>query len=124
MFYEEKLIDGVWHCRSHPEEEFRPLTTAQLNDRLSQERAARERAEQDAAHVRQANENYRKENEIAVAAREKTEEDARRYRWLRDAPNDYPTPFIAIRCPINVVSQARGETADFAVDQALKERHD
>lgn len=44
---------------------------------------------------------------------------AARYRWLREAPNDFPHPFIAIRMPINVVSQARAETADFAVDQAI-----
>ena len=46
--------------------------------------------------------------------------DAMRYRYLRDAAkNDFPHPFIAIRSRINVVCQATGDTADFAVDQAI-----
>jgi hypothetical protein len=30
MYYEEKLIDGVWMCRAHPDHEFTPVSAIRL----------------------------------------------------------------------------------------------
>lgn len=31
MFYEEKLINGIWHCRCSPYEEFKPISLEEMN---------------------------------------------------------------------------------------------
>lgn len=47
------------------------------------------------------------------------QEDAGRYRWLRDSKNAYPLFFIAQRDPHNIVVQFSGELADMNIDAAV-----
>lgn len=34
MYYDEKLIDGIWHWRGTPDGEWRPMTPEMLNRRM------------------------------------------------------------------------------------------
>ena len=35
MYYEEKLIDGVWCHRSSPRAEYKPMNSAKLNNKIN-----------------------------------------------------------------------------------------
>ena len=54
----------------------------------------------------------------------KNEDDAARYRWLRDSKNAYPLFFIAQRDPNNIVVQFTGELADMNIDEMMKTPND
>lgn len=55
----------------------------------------------------------------ASGLRESWQQEAKRYRWLRDSDNAFPLFFIAQRAPHGIVVQFRGDLADANIDAML-----